>query len=203
MGEINIFDLTEFVEKYECKTYFETGTGEAVCLSHALKYDFDKFYTVDLDEELYEKAKNRFVGYPLTFINNYSSKALDEYVPQLDPNTPVFFFLDAHFPGADFHKISYEESIRTYKEEAFPLLNEIKIIKKHRDISNDVFLIDDWKLYDTSYEYEMPAWDYRGLQEELGLATDPKVIFNEFEATHNYKVNTRHQGFLFITPKNK
>ena len=172
-------------------------------MSHALKYDFEKFYTVDLDEELYEKAKNRFVGYPLTLINNYSSKALDEYVPQLDPNTPVFFFLDAHFPGADFHKISYEESIRTYKEEAFPLLNEIKIIKKHRDISNDVFLIDDWKLYDTSHEYEMPAWDYRGLQEELGLATDPKIIFSEFETTHDCKVNTRHQGFLFITPKNK
>jgi hypothetical protein len=49
----------------------------------------------------------------------------------------------------------------------------------------------------------MPAWDYRGLQEELGLATDPKIIFSEFETTHNYKVNTRHQGFLFITPKNK
>ena len=200
MGEINIFDLTEFVEKYGCKTYFETGTGEAVCLSHALKYDFDKLYTVDLDEELYEKAKNRFVGYPLTLINNYSSKALDEYVPQLDPNTPVFFFLDAHFPGADFHKISYEESIRTYKEEAFPLHLELQSIKKSRNTDKDVFLIDDFKLYEEG-DYEFGGWAYSGLQEELGLVTKSQFIYDLFKDTHTFEKSLRHQGFLFIIPK--
>jgi hypothetical protein len=199
MGEINIFDLTPYVEKHNCKTYFETGTGKGVCLSHALNFDFEKFYSVDLDEELVNDAKNRFVGYPLTLINDYSSKALEQYVPTLTQE-PVFFFLDAHFPGADFHKMSYEESIRTYKEEAFPLHSELQSIKKSRNTDKDVFLIDDFKLYEEG-DYEFGGWAYSGLQEELGLVTKSQFIYDLFKETHTFEKSLRHQGFLFIIPK--
>jgi hypothetical protein len=199
MGEINIFDLTPYVEKHNCKTYFETGTGKGVCLSHALNFDFEKFYSVDLDEELVTAAKNRFVGYPLTLINDYSSKALEQYVPTLTQE-PVFFFLDAHFPGADFHKMSYEESIRTYKEEAFPLHLELQSIKKSRNTDKDVFLIDDFKLYEEG-DYEFGGWAYSGLQEELGLVTKSQFIYDFFKDTHTFEKSLRHQGFLFIIPK--
>jgi hypothetical protein len=199
MGEINIFDLTPYVEKHNCKTYFETGTGKGVCLSHALNFDFEKFYSVDLDEELVNDAKNRFVGYPLTLINDYSSKALEQYVPTLTQE-PVFFFLDAHFPGADFHKMSYEESIRTYKEEAFPLHLELQSIKKSRNTDKDVFLIDDFKLYEEG-DYEFGGWVYSGLQEELGLVTKSQFIYDLFKDTHTFEKSLRHQGFLFIIPK--
>lgn len=199
MGEINIFDLTPYVEKHNCKTYFETGTGKGVCLSHALNFDFDKFYSVDLDEELVTAAKNRFVGYPLTLINDYSSKALEQYVPTLDQE-PVFFFLDAHFPGADFHKMSYEESIRTYKDEAFPLHQELTTIKKFRNTDKDVFLIDDFKLYEEG-DYEFGGWAYSELQEELGLVTKSQFIYDLFKDTHTFEKSLRHQGFLFIIPK--
>jgi hypothetical protein len=199
MGEINIFDLTTYVEKHNCKTYFETGTGKGVCLSHALNFDFEKFYSVDLDEELVNDAKNRFVGYPLTLINDYSSKALEQYVPTLNQE-PVFFFLDAHFPGADFHKMSYEESIRTYKEEAFPLHLELQSIKKSRNTYKDVFLIDDFKLYEEG-DYEFGGWAYSGLQEELGLVTKSQFIYDLFKDTHTFEKSLRHQGFLFIIPK--
>jgi hypothetical protein len=199
MGEINIFDLTPYVEKHNCKTYFETGTGKGVCLSHALNFDFDKFYSVDLDEELVIAAKNRFVGYPLTLINDYSSKALEQYVPTLDQE-PVFFFLDAHFPGADFHKMSYEESIRTYKDEAFPLHQELTTIKKFRNTDKDVFLIDDFKLYEEG-DYEFGGWAYSELQEELGLVTKSQFIYDLFKDTHTFEKSLRHQGFLFIIPK--
>jgi hypothetical protein len=199
MGEINIFDLTPYVEKHNCKTYFETGTGKGICLSHALNFDFEKFYSVDLDEELVNDAKNRFVGYSLTLINDYSSKALEQYVPTLTQE-PVFFFLDAHFPGADFHKMSYEESIRTYKEEAFPLHLELQSIKKSRNTDKDVFLIDDFKLYEEG-DYEFGGWAYSGLQEELGLVTKSQFIYDLFKDTHTFEKSLRHQGFLFIIPK--
>jgi hypothetical protein len=127
---------------------------------------------------------------------------LEDLVPKLPKEKPVLFFLDAHFPGADFHKISYEESIRQFKEDAFPLLKEIKIIKKHRDISKDVFIIDDWKLYDRDKNYEHSEWLYRELQKELGLITMPNQIINEFENTHNFEINLSHQGYLILTPNN-
>jgi len=201
MGELVIFDLNPYISEYNCKTYVETGTGMGVCLGHASKFNFDNFYSIELDGELVEAANRNFPQENINIIHNYSSKGLEELVPTLPKNTPVLFFLDAHFPGADFHKISYEESIREFKEEAFPLLNEIKIIKKHRDISKDVFIIDDWKLYDDTLNYEMPGWAYKSLQEELGLVTNSSQIIGEFELTHNCEVKLQHQGFLFATPK--
>jgi hypothetical protein len=198
MGELVIFDLNQFIENFGCKTYIETGTGMGVCLSHALKYPFTEFYSIELDGDLANDASVKFPK--ANIIHNYSSKGLKELLPKINDN-PVLFFLDAHFPGADFHKMSYEESIREFKEEAFPLLNEIKIIKSLRDISKDVFIIDDWKLYDESYNYEFPGWDYKNLQQELNLITKSNDITNEFKDTHNYKVNIRHQGFLIVTPQ--
>jgi hypothetical protein len=196
MGELVIFDLNPYIENYNCKTYVETGTGIAVCLQHATQFNFNNFYSIEI-------ANQKFPQKNINIIHDYSSQALKELVPILDPKTPILFFLDAHFPGADFHKISYEESIKEYREEAFPLLNEIKIIKKHRDISKDVFIIDDWKLYDPSQNYEMPGWEHRHLQEELGLVTTADQITQEFVSTHDYEVKLRHQGFLFVTPKIK
>jgi len=201
MGSIQIFSLTEYIEKFKCKTYVETGTGAAECLTHAVTFPFKKYYTIDIDGELIEKAEATFNNPKITFIHNYSSEALKELVPTLPKDEPVLFFLDAHFPGADFHKISYEESIRQFQDEAFPLLNEIKIIKNLRDISKDVFIIDDWKLYDDTLQYEFPGWQYKGLQEELGLITSPQEILNEFKDNHDYQINLRHQGFLIATPK--
>ena len=82
-----------------------------------------------------------------------------------------------------------------------PLYNEIKIIKELRDISKDSFIIDDWKLYDKTKNYEMPGWEYTNLQDELGISTSDDLIISEFSNTHNYEVKLRHQGFLFVTPK--
>ena len=201
MGSIQIFNLQPYIDKYNCKQYVETGTGVCECLSHAITFPFEKFYTIDIDGELITQAKQRFPQSNIEFIHNYSSEALKELVPTLPKDTPVLFFLDAHFPGADFNKITYEESIREFKDEAFPLLNEIKIIKERRDISKDVFIIDDWKLYDDTLPYEFPGWQYKYLQEELGLTTNSNTIISEFTDTHNCEINTRHQGFLFATPK--
>jgi len=202
MGTIQIFNLNQYIEKFKCEIYVETGTGAAECLSHAITFPFNKYYTIDIDGDLIETAEKNFNNSKITFIHNYSSIALQDLIPTLPKETPVFFFLDAHFPGADFHRITYEESIRQFQEEAFPLLNEIKIIKNARDISKDVFVIDDWKLYDDSLNYEMPGWEYKNLQEELGLITSPNEIYKEFQDTHDYEINLRHQGFLFVTPKN-
>ena len=52
MGELNIFDLNTLIDKFNCKIYLETGTGIGVCLSHALKYNLQKYYSIDLDDKL-------------------------------------------------------------------------------------------------------------------------------------------------------
>ena len=201
MGELNIFNLQEFINKFKCQIYVETGTGIGVCLSHMLQYGFDRHYSIDIDEELILEAKEKFKNKNVEFYNDFSHKALAKLVPTLPADKVVLFFLDAHFPDADFGKTTYEESIRTYKEDAFPLLNEIKTIKEYRDISKDCFIIDDWKLYDPDQAYEFGGWEHKDLQESLGLKTCSSEILENFKDTHDFRVILRHQGFLFITPK--
>jgi len=205
MGELHRFDLQPFVEKFNLKTYFETGTGKAVSLRHALRFSFDDYFSVDIDSELIEEAsylKKECVN--LTLIEGFSKDAIRDIVPVLDNQKAVLFFLDAHFPGADFHKISYENSIRKYKKDAFPLLGEIQLIKSLRDTSKDMFIIDDLMLYemgDYGCFQEGVFWKYEWLQKELGLETSSEPIYEAFENTHSFKKDLRDQGYLLITPQ--
>lgn len=208
MGCLVKHDLNFYIKKYNVEYYFETGTGQGECLDHALKYPFQEYYTVDIDEEMvelsYNKLKNRNKN--INFYVGKSTDILDEYVPQLPKDKSVLFFLDAHFPGADFQKCTYEESIRTHKKDAFPLEEEVDIILKHRDVSRDVFIIDDLILYEEgNYDHlkKASAWEYGWLQDELDLQTNSKFLYEKFETTHSFKKDLRDQGYLIITPKDK
>lgn len=204
MGAITTFNLNDYITEYGCNIYVETGTGVADCLSHAIKYPFTKFYSVELDEDLANEAKIKIPQENVEIINDYSTNMLKKIVPNLPKEVPILFFLDAHFPGADFHKITYEESIRKYKEESLPLEKEVEILIGNRDISNDVVIIDDWFLYQPELKYEAHNtvnWAYKPLQNELGLMTDGHSIIKKFELTHDHTVDSRHQGYLILTPK--
>lgn len=206
MGSITYFDLNNYINDYKCDIYVETGTGIADCLGHAIKYPFSKFYSVELDEELANDAKIKIPQKNVEIINDYSTNMLRNIVPNLPKEVSILFFLDAHFPGADFHKITYEESIKKYKEESLPLEKEVEVLINNRDLSNDVVIIDDWFLYQPELKYEAHNtvnWAHKPLQDELGLTTDGGSIIKKFEHTHNYTVDPRHQGYLILTPKNK
>ena len=76
MGELNIFNLKDFLKQNNCEIYVETGTGICVCLSHMLQYGLIKYYSVDLDKDLIKKAKVKFKDANVEFVNDYSHKAL-------------------------------------------------------------------------------------------------------------------------------
>ena len=202
MGDLSIFNLSDYVDKYGCKTYIETGTGQAVCLTYATNYGFNKFYSIDLDGDLIEEAKSKFISNKkVELIHDYSTEGLKYVCSLLPEGESVLFFLDAHFPGADFHKMTYEESMTEFQNQSFPLAEEIKSIKDNRDITNDYFIVDDWKLYDRTKNYEYPEWEYEDVQKRLGLETNGSKIISEFGDTHTHEVSLRHQGFLFLNPK--
>ena len=210
MGCLRRHNLNSYIDKYNLQYYFETGTGQAEALEHAIQYPFKKCYTVDIDEEMvefsYNKLKNKS-GCDIEFLVGKSIDILEEYVPQIPKESPSLFFLDAHFPGADFHKCTYEESIREHKEDAFPLEEEVNVIIKNRDTSNDVFIIDDLVLYEKDAKVdcinEGVVWGYDWLQDELNLQTSSKFLYKNFEKTHDFKKDFRDQGYLIITPKSK
>tara|TARA_B100001964_G_scaffold227434_1_gene277364 strand:+ start:1481 stop:2122 length:642 start_codon:yes stop_codon:yes gene_type:complete len=206
MGLLREHKLTDYIDRYNLKYYFETGTGKAECLEYALRYPFEEYWTVDIDEDLIEESFKKFqnMSKNINLLIGKSTEILDEYVPQIPKESPTLFYLDAHFPGADFQKCTYEESIREHKKDAFPLEEEVDVILEKRDISKDVFIIDDLVLYEEG-EFECLkvgcVWEYGWLQEELDLKTDSKFLYEKFEKTHDFKKDLRSQGYLIITPK--
>ena len=143
----------------------------------------------------------------IEFLIGRSSDILEEYVPKIPKKSAALFFLDAHFPGADFQKCTYEESIREHKQDAFPLEEEVDIIINNRDTSNDVFIIDDLILYEKDAKVdcieEGIVWEYGWLQDELNLQTSSNFLYDKFEKTHDFRKDLRDQGYLIITPKQK
>lgn len=206
MGLLREHKLTDYINKYNLKYYFETGTGKAECLEYALRYPFEEYWTVDIDEDLIEESFNKFrnMSKNINLLIGKSTEIIDEYVPQIPKESPTLFYLDAHFPGADFQKCTYEESIREHKKDAFPLEEEVDVILEKRDVSKDVFIIDDLVLYEEG-DFECLkvgcVWEYGWLQEELDLKTDSKFLYEKFEKTHDFKKDLRSQGYLIITPK--
>lgn len=201
MGELLIFNLENLINQHNLKIYFETGTGKAVSLKYALRHSFEKFYSVDLDSDLIKEAENQIKDERLLLINNYSTNALENILPILEKEKPMLFFLDAHFPGADFYKTTYESSIKKHKQQSFPLELEIKIIKNKRDTKRDVIIIDDFKLYEQSDKYEHPENSLKSFLDELNLNQSSSFIYDAFHETHNFEKSYRHQGYLIITPK--
>jgi hypothetical protein len=109
-------------------------------------------------------------------------------------NGNVLFFLDAHFPGADFHYESYT-SVTDYNIR-LPLKRELETISALRDISKDVFIIDDLRVYEDN-DYSDGNWPLRSVAGGNGI----DFVYQIFEKTHNIQKDLRHQGFLIITPK--
>ena len=106
----------------------------------------------------------------------------------------VLFFLDAHFPFADFKKMTYQESIDFYKNQAVPLKDELELISKYRPNKNDIIILDDLRIYKDG-PYEGGNWDDRSLY-KLGDESFIYQFFPDRTITEYYT----EQGFILITP---
>lgn len=200
MGQITAFDIGEIVNIFKCTSYVETGTGIGVSLKHAMNFNFNKFYTVDIDVDLIESIKKEITDERVHFYNQKSTDALKQIVKEVVNDESVLFFLDAHFPGADFHKMTYEESMKLYKKDSMPLEEEIKIIKEARPNKKDVFIIDDLHLYQPG-NYQHSNWQLVDLQEQIGVKRSTQFINDLYSSTHEILNYNAHQGYLILLPK--
>jgi hypothetical protein len=208
MGTLDAFNIKQLIEQYGLSTYVETGTGTGISLQHALLFPFHKFFSVEMDPHLYEQAC-KYNAKNMSIKFGKSKDRLPEilYDPEIKNN--ILFFLDAHFPETDFGEEygysvpqypetvpQYTKSVQTYGEDAFPLKNELEIIKKFRADKPDVIIIDDLRIYEDG-NYEDGNWP-----ERPNCAIGGREFVTElFEKTHNIKAVFRHQGYLILTPK--
>jgi len=190
LGELYLHNL----DQYSCNVFVETGTGIGTGLAYALTHNFDKLYSMEINYQLYHECKDKFNDSRLELIHNTSLSGLKIILPELDKNDKVLFWLDAHFPGADFQLGSYDDKISEILK--LPLKSEIELIHKTRKNCKDVFIIDDLQLFEDG-DYEL-KWEQDFIDK---FRRSNEFIYNLYSKTHNFIKDYRHQGFLILEPK--
>ena len=194
-------DTNKMIKKFSLSNYVETGTGEGATLEYSMRHSFETFHSIEIHNEIYKLANEKFskiariYGRDCNIVHGNSYEELPEILDDLEGNT--FFFLDAHFPGADFKFNNYGDT-EDY-DTRLPLEKEIEVIIQNRDISNDVFVIDDLVIF------EPEGGPYEGgpltLEKKICPQNGLEFIYETFSKTHDIRKSYKSQGFLILTPK--
>jgi hypothetical protein len=194
MGSINRFNLNKIIKEFNASYFFETGTGLGEGVAHAVKSPFKKIISTEIVPQLAKKASKKFISFEnVNILESNSIKALTEELPKLDHN--CVFWLDAHFPGADAGLTEYDatgdESIR------LPLEREINLIKKIRIGFDDVFIIDDLRIYENGlYQHGNAPADTRPRYNR-----NIDFIYQQFSQSHLITKLYLDEGYLLLFPR--
>lgn len=197
MGQLNeAVHIKNLLEFYNIENFVETGTGAAEVVRSVYEINSEvNIHTIEIIEEIYNKNKVS-LSY-LKGVNwhlGQSSEVLPQILPQLSGNT--LFWMDAHFPGADFGMASYGDELDLDKR--LPLQSELEIIVKNRDVSNDVFVIDDLRIYEDG-PFEDGNWKDRLKYGADGIDFIEKL----FDESHYVVKSYNKQGFIILLPVTK
>lgn len=142
MGLVSFFDVAKLKEKNNCEIFVETGTFKGDGVDYATRFGFKKIYSIEIFDELAQKAKQRFANNSsVEIIHANSKEGLEIIMDKLDGN--CIFWLDAHFPGSDIGEKSYDEEAD--EKINMPLLEELKLIASRG--KDDVILVDDLRTF--------------------------------------------------------
>lgn len=131
--------LRSLAAKHGLRTLVETGT----CLggtAYALRNDFDRIITIELDPALHARAARRLAPCRhIRALQGDSAALLPGVLRELD--APALFFLDGHYSGG----ITARGAVVT------PVVEELRCILA--DPERHVIVVDDARLFDGSDDY--------------------------------------------------
>ncbi len=126
--------IREYQKRCGVHVLVETGTylGEMV---EAMRPHFREVYSIELSEDLYERARRIFAADPhVHLVCGDSSEALPGVLASL--SEPCLFWLDGHYSGGATARGSLD----------FPVIPELEHIRRHA-VKNHVILIDDARMF--------------------------------------------------------
>lgn len=132
--------LKEYGTKYDLSCFVETGTylGDTV---EAMKQDFSKIYSIELDQKLADEAGARFKDESkITIVQGDSAKLLPKILAEI--SQPTLFWLDGHYSAGFTAKADKET----------PVMEELSCIFNWPN-SNWVVLIDDARCFRGEHDY--------------------------------------------------
>ena len=126
--------IQEYGKDYGIRTLIETGTyfGDMV---EAQRGNFETIFSIELGEDLWKKACERFSPYPgIKILQGDSGVVLHRIMPQVD--RPALFWLDGHFSAG----------VTAKGEKDCPIYEELDAIFAHSRLDH-VILIDDARCF--------------------------------------------------------
>lgn len=136
--------VKDYARRFVLDTLIETGTCLGKMVS-ATQSTFSEIFSIELDKELFRKAKQKFAGQShIHIIHGDSAKILPEILASI--KKPCLFWLDAHYSG----------DITARGDKATPVADELKAILRHA-IRNHVILIDDARCFTGENDYPTAA----------------------------------------------
>lgn len=120
--------------------FVETGTYQGKMVD-AVKNYFTNIYSIELGEELYKKAQEKFSGYKnIKLFHGDSAVLIPTIISKI--NQPILFWLDAHYSGGETARGTLDT----------PIEKELQFIFDH-PIKDHTILIDDARLFIGKYDY--------------------------------------------------
>jgi hypothetical protein len=195
-------DIKYVIETFEIETVVETGTGEGDSLKaiqgvanqiYAQTGKVIEIHTIECMSEIMDRARRRFGKWPQNIhpYEGYSEEKLPLVLQNISPG-PALFWLDAHFPGADFGLGSYSDGEHHIK---LPLETELKIVTQVRTLHEDVFVLDDLRIYKDG-PFEGGNWP-----ERPQFPDENQFMYDMLDSTHHIFETTPQQGYTIAYPK--
>ena len=184
--------------QYRLGHFVETGTWRGDGLLHAMGEGFKTFWSIEASPELALTAQQRVQEEcPLVvchwgIIVADSPEGVSIVLERL--YAPTLWWLDAHLP----------ERYAT-KGTRLPLQEELERITSHgRGHLGDVFLIDDWRLYERG-NYGNGNFLQASLGDPDAIRQlppgDPDPIRRLLEPTHTLNLDLRDEGYMVALPR--
>lgn len=166
--------IDNYIELFQPKYFIETGTflGDTV---EYFKNKIDFIFSIELSEELADKAKKRFSNDKnVTIVQGDSSIELKSLLNNI--KEPVLFWLDWHYSSEFFLK---NEFIKTAKGDSnTPIVKELEIILSSTVAA--VILIDDARLFTGKNDYP----SLRAVKQQVNLSGKKSDVFVRKDIIH-------------------
>lgn len=199
-GPLSIDFLRLLKDNFNADTFIETGTHLGLTAKNAAQV-FDLVKTIELSEELYQKAKADLSVYKNAKVYNGDSAILLKELLKSTTGKAIIW-LDGHYSGF------FNGNNTALGNTNTPIIAELKCIKE-AGISNSVILIDDIRLFD-KFISKLPQLDiggYPDISEMCSLLLDINpdyqiIVMSDmlmaFEKKENITISDVLKAYSFI-----
>lgn len=187
MGQLSDFNLDRLIADYGCRALVETGTGAGLGVQFAAGCGFDLIFSIEPSHKrALETALRHSSDHRITIIHAKIGRGLQEVLEDLPAEVPAIFWLNAPPPRKD-------DPVDRLALEA-----DLRLLAAGRDLSRDIILVNDARLYmDGPFEagpadpVSLPPEKFRSLNfaDEI------------LAATHGVEVLSQGTGILCAFPQ--